>query len=384
MPKPIVLQAIEADDQEANDQEADQEAKLDVSKAEAEVFGNDLAKAIRENDIAAFKTLMDFDKILNRSLEGFEITKKSREDFLRGAKPAPGNFAGLLHKQSLEGGSYDLVKPIRRGKHRHVMMRLLHPTGGYNYHDIRLVKVDGVVRGDQLFFASTGEAFSDTLRGLVAASIRSSDSIIGRMSGESERALARLERQNAVQKAINAGDTATALEKIEALPEAEKRTKLMLLARLQATPLENEAAYLAAVDDLMSAFPGDAVSGLVAMDAGILRNDDALVVRSFENIRSWTGGDPLLNLMVAAVRAENGLHDEALAMIENVDVEKIGLPDAHQYRMSVAISRENYDEVLTQLRMLRNRFGYQFGDLTAEPEFSGFVKSPQYQTWIGQ
>ncbi len=340
-----------------------------ITKAEAEAFAGEWRDAMMTSDSAKVGQLLDFKKIFNRSLDGLVSNERFRQGYLEGAAPAADKLVQSVTPFLTREGSYDLVGAVYRDGEAHVVFRLFDDNGRLNYHDFRLVRDGGKVHADELFIAATGEAFSDTLRSVVGAAAQSQNSFVGRLSGQAKAELKRLETQTQISQAIQAGNTEEARRLLDALPEDMTKYKTLMLYRIAATPLEDEAAYLAAVESYIAEYPEDASVGLISMDAAVMREDPEMLVTAHDAMTKWTGGDPFLDLMIAANLANLGAVDRADAMVANVDVDASPLLEAQDFAAAVALAADHHEEVLHRLRVMRDRFGLQFGDLRRQRGF---------------
>jgi hypothetical protein len=352
-----------------------------ITMAEAEAFAAKWVQAISTNDAVAAGQLVDFKEIFGRSLEGLVDDEQFRRGFLEGSSTAASNFVQSISPFISREGNYELVRAVYRDGQAHVVLRLFDDEGRLNYHDLRLVRNGGEVYADELFIAATGEAFSDTLRVVVGAAAQSQISTMGRISGQAQAEMDRLKSQTAISQAIQSGNPAEALRLYNALPEDMKKYKTMMLYRISATPIEDEPAYLAAVEDYVIAFPEDASVGLISMDVAVMRKDPEMLARAHHAMTSWTGGDPLLDLMIAANLANLGEIEQAKGIVADVDVDASSLLEAQDFAATVGLASENHDEVLKRLRVMRDRFGLEFGDLRETEGFEKFVKSEQFEQW---
>ncbi len=352
-----------------------------ISKAEAEAFAQAWKTAIMASDTSRVEQLLDFKKIFNRSLDGLVDNEKFRRGYLEGASSAAGKFVQSITPFVTRDGAYDLVGPVYRDGQAHVVFRLFDDNGRLNYHDLHLTRKGDTVIADELFIAATGEAFSDTLRSVVGAAVQSQNSFVGRVSGQAKTEMKRLESQTQISQAIQGGNPEEALRLLDALPEDMKKYKTLMLYRITATPVEDEAAYLAAVEGYIREYPEDSSVGLVSMDVAVMREDPEMLVSAHDAMSKWTGGDPFLDLMIAANLANLGEIDQAEKMVDDLDVDEMPLLEAQDFAATVAIAANDHEEVLKRLRMMRDRFGLQFGDLRDNEVFAAFVESPQYEQW---
>jgi len=357
-----------------------------ISEAEAAEFGAAWETAVAEGDVAASKTLIWFDKMLDRVIASFELEPKYVAGFKQGANSGSpiAKLVGQLKANQDAGGSYRLVRVVTRAGDRHAVFRLLGANGALNYHDLRIVRDGDQLRADKIFVAMTGEKISDSMKTAMAPLVQKLTPM-ARMMGGDQRELKLLEKQSAVMKSIVAGDMAGALDLYGKLPADVQKRKMIQVYRLTALAqlAERETEYLQAMDQYAELFPGDPSLALISIDAAVLRDDMDLLIKAHGDLTTWSAGDPILDLIVGAVLANSGRPEEAQAMVADVDPASLGLESAHDYRLAIALGNDDHPETLKQLTALRDNYGYEFQDLSTAEGFESFVRSPEHVTWTG-
>ena len=351
-----------------------------VSDDQAAAFADDWLEAILKRDPKAAGQLIAWKEILERSVESFNLSEKNRRELIQGAMTALPKVSNAISDEVHNGGDYRLVHIKRRNGYPFALFRVLGVDGSFNYNMFRIRMIRGKPRADQFFSASTGEEMSDTFRNLLAPGVQSM-SLAGRITGTQQSFLKDLETQNSLTTAIRSGNNQEALKIYNQMPPKLQKTKMCMLYRIMATPVEDEAAYSTAIDEYLAAFPGDAAVGLITLDAGAIREDAALLNKSHQSLTNWTGGDPYLDLIVGANLAAIGENDAAVKMTDSVDPATVGVDSAHDFKLAVGLAVKDYAEVLKQLRVLRDNFGYEFVDLSEIEEYKDFADSPEYEQW---
>lgn len=372
---PISVPPVDSDSDSA-----DSKTKSSVSNEEATTFGNDLATAIRTKDSKKAGQLIAWREILKRAVAPFKVDKKTKDQLIQGAMTTVPQVTDNLSDSVAKGGSYQLVHVKRRSGYPFALFRFLDANGSFNYNLLRIRKVKGVVIADQFFTASTGEEMSDTLRNALAPGVQSL-SWVGRLTGAQKRFFEDVEAQKNMVTAITAGKKQEALKIYDQMRPKLKKAKLSMLYRIMATSVEDEAAYATAVDEYLEAFPDDAAVGLITLDAGAIRKDADLLIKSHQSLNKWTGGDPYLDLIIGANLVAIDRNDLAVKLTKSIDPATVGIASAHDFKLAVGLAVKDHAEVLKQLRVLRDEFGLQFSDLSKAEGFEDFAKSPQHEQW---
>jgi tetratricopeptide (TPR) repeat protein len=301
-----------------------------------------------------------------------------------------GNPAGQLTNQIAaicqSGGSYRLVRVLRRDGRWHAVFRMILPSQGMNYHDIRLTSSNGKVVGDRLFVAINSEEMADTMRALAQPAMKNRN-LVGRLSGQQQAAETAFDNTIALLTAVKTGQFQEVIRLYDQLPEASRANKSVMLGMITAQSQLDEAEYLAAIDRYREAFPNDPSLGLVLLDAALMREDWELLEVSRQKLNAWTGGDPYVDLLIATIFSQDPAKvQQALEMTKDVDPRTLGLPAAHYNKLTIALSGKDFRTVVQQMDALLEEYGVEFEEeaIRSEPLFAEFVESPEFQDWLSR
>lgn len=377
-------QALAAPDEDSTAAAAD----YDVTQSEAESFAAAWAEAMVTNDVEGVRSLFDWDGLCERVAEPLGLPAAEHGQFVRGMKN--GNPAGQLTNQiasvSQTGGSYKVVRVLRRDGRFHAVFRMTLPNQGMNYHDIRVVRSNGNVMGDRLFVAINSEEMADTMRSLAMPAMKSRN-LAARLSGRQKAEEAAFDTTIALLTAVRNGQFEETVRLFEQLPEANQNNKSVMLGMITAQSQLDETKYLEAIDRYRDAYPNDPSLGLVLLDAAVLRQDWDLLETSRTKLNAWTGGDPYVDLMIAAVLSQdaNSL-EKAVALSKDIDPGSIGLPAAHDHKLMIALHTKDFKTVVQQIDVLNDDYGVGFtaDSLRGEPLFEDFVEAPEFTEWLSR
>lgn len=357
-----------------------------VTTEQAKAFGSLLESAMATGNSDSAADLILSEKILDRVVFGLELTGKPAESFRKGmmSNDPIMNTLQQLAAAVQRGGSYRLVRTVVRDGEMHAIFRLLDERQSLNYHDFRLVLVDGKARADRILVAATGESFAETLINTLGPTIKSQQSSSDRDSGEAKQKLKDLVQQSKMMQAARDGDAAKTRQIYDSLPAELKDLKSVQLARVLGSRNEPDEVYMSSMTDYANRFPGDPSVALMSFDRAVMNKDVDAVKTCMATLDKWTGGDDYLKLLSASVVSQWGAFDYAKQLYTRADPEKIGTAEAHDYKLSSALRCKDYSIVLAQMRALRDQFSWQAPDLTKEAAFADFVKSPEYKQWMSE
>ena len=140
--------------------------------------------------------------------------------------------------------------------------------------------------------------------------------------------------------------------------------------------------YVVALDEFRALFPDDENLAFQMVDVAILRKDEELLMRSYEGMQRWTGGDPWINVLTAKQLERFGSPLKAHAVLSQAGDVDFGTQDAHAAALKIALKAEDHGATLRHLQRLRDQYGAELDHLPGTDGWSSFAKSEQYDAWI--
>ena len=316
------------------------------SEAEAREFAKGLIAAIESNDINKFNAFVDWTALLEQATSGIDVPAGWRQDFQRGflstlAKPG-GLFARLATAQG-SGGSLKLLHVHDVKGRPRALIRFIGGDSELNYLDFDLARrPGGQVRAVDFYSFTSGERLSKTIRRLYLPVAANQSRTVFEKLLTSESDLVKASPKIAsLTAAIRDGQPKEALSIYKSLPPGAQKEKAIMLLRLQAAQASNdEALYLAAMDDLAKTFPGDPCVDLIMIDAFVIRKQYDKARAAVDRLDKRVGGDPYLKVLEANILVEQGKHDEAARLAQTAIDAEPTLRGAHYVRLNIANGTE--------------------------------------------
>lgn len=357
-----------------------------ITEEEIQVFVAEMNAAIDSNSAAAVARLINLTAIVEKCMAGIEAPAQFQRGFRQGIGPAGPRLASEILASTQAGGSYRFLRSSNEGNVAQVLFRLSLPAGGMNYHRFDLIRDStGKVASGDLFVFVSGEYMSTTLRRLyLPAAAQQSRSLLEKLTGTEADVVRHSDKLTRMQQLRGLGQHREILNVYNALPESLKFNKAILLIRLLSAQEVSEAEYLQAVEDFRRHFPGDASLNMLLIDYHVLKNEFADCYAAIDTLDQSLGGDPYLQVLRSSVMILEGRVDDAeAAMTELAKTDDVDLAgEATMAILSCALVKQDHDQTLEVLHVLRDTYGYQFLDLTTVEEYANFVRTPQYQQWL--
>ena len=352
-----------------------------VTVAEAEKFAKQYLSAIDRQDTKKIVELVHWDAIVDRSFKGLPTNNDFYKEYSTGAKSILGNFSKGIQSETAVGGSYALLKTVRRGKDRHAIFRLVTgasaPAGGgsINYHNLRLIKLDGKVRADDIYIARAASWLSESYRNAIRPVLLKKERPVGGFTAKHIKELEDNQLITDMVKAARSGNAAEASRIYQQLPEDVRNEKTVLTTRLLVTERDD---FLEAVEAMLSKYPDSPAVGLRLIDFGNQQEDLPMIKRARELLEKWTGGDSYIDLNVAFVMLKSGKVDEAAELNRAVAVGDFDFINPIFLKYKIALAAKDNKTLLTCFRALRDDFDEDIKKILKSDECSDFVESLEY------
>lgn len=335
------------------------------TQEEAEAFGKAFAKHLTPCNPAALDEHIDFGLVIARAVAGREVSGLQVAQFRK-------EFDGKQMCESLKGITYSYLRTqVIDGTPRPLLRGLA--DAGYNYTRLELDKRSGRVRVADLYYASTGERASDSLRNVFSTALARSDAIA---TG------AKLQR---LEEARRAGNLDEARSILRSLPADVRATKALMITNLQLL-LPTDPEYLVALEALEKTFPNDPGLLIHQIDHAFLLKDFAGAVARITALDAIVGGDPYLHATRAAIESEAGNHAEAIAGAKRATVAEPTLMNAWMILGKAQVAGKDFAGALATLEVLRDRFGtaIDVDTLRSDARFAALADSAEYAAWSKQ
>lgn len=361
-----------------------------VTPAQARNFADALEKAAEARDGQAMNRLIDWETLIDTSMEGLNISSIMKRNFMQGldaSAPNGGPFAASIVMALQGGGSYRFLRVREIDGQRRVLFRLLMPNdGGVNYHDITVgVDDSGRARAVDIYVYLTGEPVSQTFRRLLIPMAASMNrGVLDRLGGEEQLLVKHLQDIQTITQAVQSGHHQIALERFGQLPKKLQEEKSLQILHINAAQSADESVYIAAIEEMQRLFPNDPSMEMMLIDGHFMKKEWDKAIESVDRLDARLGGDPYLEVMRVGVLLEQGKADEALSRAQKAAGALPKLIEAHWTLLNAAVEKKDHAAAVTALETLRSTFGQSFPGLGTSPEFAELVASSQYKEWAAK
>jgi hypothetical protein len=357
-----------------------------LTDEECNRFALDLKEVLNSGNATAAYKMVDWESILEASMEGVNASESSRKGFIEAFKSTKGRPYGIMDKlvESMKSEiSYDFLRIQSKDQEKHVIFRLITPTGGVNYHDWVLARrPNGSVQAVDLYIFASGERTTENARRFfLSNTVPESEGSSKSKDGEPEfvRNFPKIKQITELAKNKKYHES---LAVYHQLPASLKTDKNILLIRIAIAQNVGGSEYYSAIEDLLKNYPDDPSADLLGIDLYIAKENHSKALECINRLDGSVGGDPYLKVLRSGIYLKSGNLNEARLASQKAIEEEPTLKGAYWSLVNVSLQEKKFDETVDLLNLFAEKFKVEIGDLTKEPDYAEFVRSPQYQKWM--
>ncbi len=357
-----------------------------VSEEEARQFAEQFTRALQAGDMEQMHRLLHMPDLVERLVSDFGLSERDRRNIIAGARDATrqNGFGQQLHRNVTAGGSYKLLRVRTAGGQQRALFRMVSPDGAVNYHEFLLARFPDGVGMEDVYIHATGEPLSQSMRRLLLPALAAGPGGV-RLKGRDDEYAKHMATFQALAQAVQQRRFADAVAEYNRLPQKLRDDKFVLVIYLQALAPDGpdgDKNYLAALERFRQLYPEDVAAEFISIDYHYLKKQYAEVLKGIDRLDTAVGGDPYLDLMRAGALVEMKRFRDARAAIERAIKAEPTVVSAYGIRILISLRERKYGETLEWLKKLVERCGVPRDDLPGNPEYAGFVQSPQYRQWL--
>lgn len=349
-----------------------------ATAAEAEAFGALLESMLHTSPELA-SPLFDADETARRALpdgltyvEEQQLLAAFREGLVE-------STLTQIQSELAGGGAYDFRGVAERDGFVVARFRMLLATQGIAFHDYIVARNGaGDVRAIDIHLMVTGEYLSQTLAAAVDAVRAAEPGFVERIQGEQNVRTQDLPKLEEMRAALDRGDPHGALRAYDAMSETSRRDRLVMLLRVQAAGLLDEATYLSAIEDLRVTFPDDPAANIQLLDAYYMRQEWTKLLQVTDAMdRAYP--DPYWDVMRARAHHGAGEFEQARAAVDRAVAAEPDLLDVQDALLLVALAQGDQETAQATLMTLVLQFDIDPVLLAEQPGYEGVRALPGYR-----
>jgi len=345
---------------------------------ECRAFARKIEEGINRRDPKALDDVVDMEGLLDRATSGTGADEKFRQGFVKGVSKTVNLGANIVGALG-EDGSYKLLRVKLAGGNRTALFRML-SAQGVNYHDFTVEKdPKGNLRITEVFVYLTGEPLGQTLRRFFLQASAGQGGMLGKLLGWENDVVKNAGKLKEITEATQAGNAARAKKLYEGLPASMRKDRTVLVQRTQWAARLSEKEQVAAFAAIRKAFPDDPSMQFIGIDGLFLEKKFDEGVKVIDRLIESLGPDAHLTMLKGNFLMEKGdLAGAAACDRKAVEMEPDLLPP-HWALLTVLLRQKDYPAAKDLMLAMEHRKLVVFDALEGNEEYSGFVKSPEYE-----
>tara|TARA_B100000809_G_scaffold261594_1_gene310797 strand:+ start:1474 stop:2682 length:1209 start_codon:yes stop_codon:yes gene_type:complete len=352
-------------------------------------FGQLMEVSVQESDNHMFISKLNKNKFFDRVL--VDYPKLDAEDpyvksFFTGMNIALKSFPNEIIADIENGAYYDFInyRYDVDAKTYYALFRLYSSQSGMNYHDYRIVDIDGELQFSDMYIYLTGEHFTSTI-GRVMQYTLPKHSVV-----ENQSILLNKESKALVKAILHhkKGNYKKAYKVMNSLKSELSKEKFLLIFKTLIASQLDEKKYLEALEDLISTFPNDQTIALNKIDYHLYKEEYIEAIQVINQLQNETEDD-FLNFMKASVAFEDENYDVALNLYNYTITNYPDFFEGQAGYLSTLVLMKNYTDTTKYLDTLIDE-GYdkqalidyvEEEDENGENILVGFSESENFSDW---
>ena len=348
-------------------------------------LGFALQDQIYEYNNADFDHLFDLEYLCNRFFyhnPNETFIEEYNQSFLEGVKKGF-DFNKIVYTLIETGYDYNYVKCYEDEKNNyHLIFRAHSDEEGLNYHDFELKEINGDYKIVDVYIMLSGENFSQTFKRIYSVDLLEKlkngkgHNYQGTNFNDYKKLLD-------IKSLREQGRYEEALYEYESLDEEVQKEKIFMIFNLLVCSKLSDELYLKALNDYLSAFPGDPSVFLISIDYYLLKNNFKEAYKMVDSLDAKLGGDTFLDLYRGNISYADGNLELAKEKFEALANNYPNYIVSYDGLFTIYAENGNYDLAVNILEIFVDRFGYTKDGLVdfVQSDFAGFAASSEFNVW---
>ncbi len=358
-----------------------------ISNPDCLEFSRQRMETVHSANVPGIQKFIDWQAMLETSLTGLPISDAQRNEFVAQFTASEHTYLGEIARQVAQGGDYKPLHLFRIESRPQVVFRFLPPMGTeVEYHQFELRRsADGKLRINDAYVYRTAERLTEVFRRTsVLIFLQNDPEFINRLAGAARAWVDAGPQLKQLDDALAAGDPSGVLGAHAEIPNALRGKLTLLVSCARAASLMTDLTALDQVyADISRLHPEDPATKLLAIEYHAARGQWAEGLAAIDRFDQAVEGDPFLNVRRAEMLIALEDLDKASAVLRAGIRQEATLSDAYWMLIDIALAQHDHASTLDGLRALDSQFEIDWVDLRQEPNYAEFVKSPQYNEWLG-
>ncbi len=367
--------------QRGTDSAIPQIAIVPVTETQAAEFAQALTQAVKEQDLERADKLISMRSVACKSFLGAEMPPEIEKIFIEAASKASA-MKGPMERVG-QGGSYQLLRIVRREDSHHPVFRLVVDSGGVNYHEIQLtLDPQGSPMGIDVHMSQTGEWMSEGLLRLMRGGLDAQSNRGAKLSMAGQETVESAPKLRQILDAIaTRSGYREALDAFRTLPESVMKEKAYHLGAIAVAQRISDQEYEFELKRFRDFHPDDPAADIMSIDVFLMSGRTKEALEALDRVDHQIGGDPYLHAIRARAHMAAGDLSDAKTEIQQAMEPTLGIECVYQIALDIALKQNDFDAVDKSLRYLVEFFGNELDleTIQTDADYEAFRATDQYR-----
>lgn len=345
-----------------------------------EAFGRRFEKAIREGDVETLTASFDTDAVLEGICAGVPVSPAKLADLRAAFRPV------LRENVHTFIGAWKDEDPrfkgaVRRGSALDARFRFASSENGIGIVDFALRSGPSGLRIHDFRNRTVGNAWVDDAReALLPMLVEVDPSLLERGFGMPGVSRADLKAFRLMVSALNEGKWETTLEIHAKLPKPLQDTVAATSAYVLAMQRSDDPGYAAALERAAAQFPAPRFRFMM-VDVYSERAEWDKAIACVDELITSTERDAALLALRAGLQMRAGALSAARITLRDALAADPDCEFVHSEGIDILLAASDWAGVRDSIRFLESTEKYDFTSLMSNPEWKGFLESPESEPW---
>ncbi len=343
-------------------------------------FGIKLEKAFAKSDREMVERLCRNRDIEERCASNLDLPFSSSKKANRDTNSLSGFLKGVIHHVQ-NGGLYRSIGVRDREGVRRLVVRFLHANGGFDYHEVFLVRYpDGEVAAEDFYVLSSGEKYSQSIRRVYSRISREFQQANSAKNNVPKTSfLKNVPAIVSMAQATRGHQSKEILETYAKLPIEIQTEKMLLDLAIAAAKQVDLLEFKNLVKRLRKYHPESKAIDYWVLDLHLMQKEYDQALPYLARLEEAVGGDTYLRGLKAYAKFKATGGAEAKGEIEKAIEQEPTLNELYDLRINLALDEKNHADTAVWLKKSVERSGemLELADFERDHRYAEFMKSPE-------
>lgn len=357
----------------------------DLSDDDLAGLGREFALAINQRQADALDALISNGHLADRVAELAVDQPKDKAGFVRGFQQGIATLSQRMVDEMQRQNGVAVFLRVHDFNGMHGPLVRYDMEGGYNYVLLVPVQVAGAARIGDLYFATSGQLFSETTAVAAKLLLAPNDSFLGKLFGGIEVDADLLADFQEIGRMHQEGDYAGGYQKLLELPEGIRNQFVINNYAVQFAARISEDLYRRELRRLARYHKDDPSAAFMLIDHYFYEEDYDSAMAVIDVMEKAYGADAVMFLFRANVELARGDLPKARQFARKATQLEPDHEDSQWTLLTALMQSDDYEAGIAVLDVLERDFGYSFAaeNFESAPLYGGFIQSKAFSDWIG-